>query len=86
MHGRERAQTRAAVAQALAAYPLHALAGARWIAWLLLASALLHPLAAWLPTPPWPLVVVLGAETYGVLQTKVPYVTPHEPDNESGAA
>ncbi|MGW9569000.1 MULTISPECIES: hypothetical protein [Prescottella] len=32
------------------------------------------------------LVVVLGAETYGVLQTKVPYVTPHEADNESGAA
>ncbi|NKZ62990.1 hypothetical protein GTG23_00165 [Rhodococcus hoagii] len=30
--------------------------------------------------------VVLGAETYGVLQTKVPYVTPHEADNESGAA
>lgn len=52
---------RTQVAQALAAYPLHALAGGRWIAWLLLASALLHPLAAWLPAPPWPLVVVLSA-------------------------
>ncbi len=29
------------------------------------------------------LVVVLGAETYGVLQTKVPYVTP-ESDDEPG--
>lgn len=52
---------RTQVAQALAAYPLHALAGARWIAWLLLASAVLHPLAAWLPTPPWPLVVAMVA-------------------------
>lgn len=48
---------RTQVAQALAAYPLHLLAGARWIAWLLLASALLHPIVAWLPAPPWPLVV-----------------------------
>ncbi|PTR23022.1 hypothetical protein C8K36_110206 [Rhodococcus sp. OK519] len=28
------------------------------------------------------LVIVLGAETYGVLQTKVPYVTPAERDEE----
>ncbi|MFM1724014.1 MULTISPECIES: hypothetical protein [Rhodococcus] len=32
------------------------------------------------------LVIVLGAETYGVLKTKVPYVTPRESDGRSGAA
>jgi hypothetical protein len=32
------------------------------------------------------LVIVLGAETYGVLQTRVPYVSPAESDEESGAA
>jgi len=32
------------------------------------------------------LVIVLGAETYGVLKTRVPYVTPDEADGESGAA
>lgn len=32
------------------------------------------------------LVIVLGAETYGVLQTKVPYVSPTESDEQSGTA
>ncbi len=32
------------------------------------------------------LVIVLGAETYGVLQTKVPYVTPTDSDEQSGTA
>ncbi|MFC9516338.1 hypothetical protein ACFTSD_11465 [Nocardiaceae bacterium NPDC056970] len=32
------------------------------------------------------LVIVLGAETYGVLKTKVPYVTPHETEDGSGTA
>ncbi|MFC7430900.1 MULTISPECIES: Pls/PosA family non-ribosomal peptide synthetase [unclassified Agrococcus] len=52
---------RTQVAQAIAAYPLHLLAGARWIAWLLLASALLHPVVGWLPSPPIVLVVVTTA-------------------------
>ncbi|RVW06687.1 hypothetical protein EF834_00060 [Rhodococcus spongiicola] len=30
------------------------------------------------------LVIVLGAETYGVLKTKVPYVTPPESDRDAG--
>ncbi|MGO4203610.1 hypothetical protein AB4Z09_18035 [Rhodococcus sp. TAF43] len=30
------------------------------------------------------LVIVLGAETYGVMQTKVPYVTPAESDDDGG--
>ncbi len=32
------------------------------------------------------LVIVLGAETYGVLQTKVPYVTPTDSDEQSDTA
>ncbi|RVW03086.1 hypothetical protein EGT50_07580 [Rhodococcus xishaensis] len=32
------------------------------------------------------LVIVLGAETYGVLKTKVPYVSPTESDEDSGTA
>ncbi len=32
------------------------------------------------------LVIVLGAETYGVLQTRVPYVTPNDSDGKPDAA
>lgn len=52
---------RTQITQLVALLPLFALTGARWVAWLLLASALLHPIVAWLPAPPVALVVLMVA-------------------------
>jgi non-ribosomal peptide synthetase-like protein len=46
------------VGQLLALVPLRALAGARWLSWLMLGSTLAHPRLDWLPTYPWWLMVL----------------------------
>nr|WP_245708603.1 Pls/PosA family non-ribosomal peptide synthetase [Ruania alba] len=54
-------RTRTKVGQILAFYPLRALATLRWIAWLLLAGVLLHPVLSWWPAPPIWLVALTTA-------------------------
>jgi len=49
---------RTQVGQLLALVPLRALAGARWLSWLMLGSSILHGAVGWLPTyPVWLLVL-----------------------------
>jgi non-ribosomal peptide synthetase-like protein len=52
--------TRTQVAQLLALVPLRALAGMRWVAWLVLGSTVGHLALPWLPTFPLWLVAVLA--------------------------
>ncbi len=53
-----RLRRRTQVGQMLSLIPLRTLAAARWSAWLMLGSRVLHPWVGWLPTPPWWVVVV----------------------------
>ncbi|MEO7069247.1 MAG: Pls/PosA family non-ribosomal peptide synthetase, partial [Nostocoides sp.] len=48
-----RLRRRTQVGQMLSLVPLRTLAAARWSAWLMLGSRILHPWISWLPTPPW---------------------------------
>ncbi len=53
-------RTKTQVAQLVGMIPLRALAGMRWLAWLVLGSTIAHPALPWLPTYPLWLVALLA--------------------------